>query len=95
MTRIFTGIRVDVNVRGDKPWFVNIRERSDTAADRAAEIVEDGLITVREAERLSGLSRTTLYAAMAAGQLAYAKFGRARRIPRRSLMRFAASKVCP
>jgi excisionase family DNA binding protein len=50
----------------------------------------DGLVTVREASKLLGLSRSFLYVAMDRGELSYAKFGKARRIPRAAILRFAA-----
>jgi excisionase family DNA binding protein len=44
-----------------------------------------GFVTVPEAAQFLRLSRAKVYALMDAGDLAYAKFGRSRRIPRRTL----------
>jgi excisionase family DNA binding protein len=52
----------------------------------AFNLVEDGLMRVSEACRLTMLSRSTLYALMEKGFLAYVKIGRSRRIPRRALL---------
>jgi excisionase family DNA binding protein len=49
-----------------------------------AEIVREWL-TYREAEELSGLSRTTLWKLVSAGEIKAARVGRAVRINRRSL----------
>jgi excisionase family DNA binding protein len=53
-------------------------------------LVEDGFATVPEGAQLLRLSRAKLYQMMDAGELAYAKFGRSRRIPRRVLLDYAA-----
>jgi excisionase family DNA binding protein len=49
-----------------------------------AEIVRDWL-TYKEAEQLVGLSRTTLWKMISAGEIEHRKVGRAVRINRRSL----------
>ena len=54
------------------------------------ELLGDGAITVTKAVQFSGLSRATLYAAMAEGDLAYLKRGRRRLIPRRALVAWLA-----
>lgn len=59
------------------------------------EILRDGLMTVREAAQFSGLGKTTLYGLMETGRLAYVRVGRARRIPKRELLRFLASQLVP
>jgi excisionase family DNA binding protein len=51
------------------------------------------LLTVEQAAELLSLSRTTLYTLMDAGELKYKRIGRARRIPRAELERFAASEL--
>jgi excisionase family DNA binding protein len=43
-------------------------------------------VSVTVAARLTGLSRSTLYAEMAAGRLAYAKVGKRRLIPTEALL---------
>lgn len=54
-----------------------------------AEIVADGLLTVKEAAAFLRLGRSTLYGLMDAGVLPYCRLGRARRIPRRAAVEFA------
>ncbi len=61
--------------------------------EREEELVADGLVRIAEAERFSGLSRSKLYELMEAGELAYVKLGRARRIPRRVLIELAARNL--
>jgi excisionase family DNA binding protein len=61
------------------------------AEARDAAVVGDGFATVPEAARFLGLSRAKLYQMMDTRQLAYAKFGRSRRIPRRALHELARS----
>ncbi len=53
-------------------------------------IVGEGLLSVSEAARFLGLSRSKTYCLMEGGELAYVKIGRARRIPRRALIELAA-----
>lgn len=52
-------------------------------------IVADGFAAVSEACEFLRLSRSTVYALMDAGQLRYARFGRARRIPRKAMVEYA------
>jgi excisionase family DNA binding protein len=52
-------------------------------------LVEDGLLTVREAQDFTRLSRSDLYARMERGELAYVKIGRRRLVPRRALIELA------
>jgi len=54
-------------------------------------VIEDGFVKVPEAARFLKLSRAKVYMLMDAGELAYAKFGRSRRIPRRALLEYATS----
>jgi excisionase family DNA binding protein len=49
------------------------------------DLVSDGMFPIGEAIAYSGLGRSTLYALMERGELAYAKVGRRRLIPRRAL----------
>jgi excisionase family DNA binding protein len=51
--------------------------------------VSDGLLSVAEAAHFLSISRAKLYSLMDAGDLAYAKIGKSRRIPRRALVEFA------
>ena len=51
-----------------------------------AEPVVDGAMSVAEAVRFSGLSRSELYKLMTAGRLTYTKVGRRRLIPRKALV---------
>ena len=66
-----------------------------TKQDERAELLADGCITVLEAAKFSGLGKTTLYELMDAGRLAYVRVGRARRIPKRELVRFLAGQLVP
>ena len=52
-------------------------------------VIEDGFVKVPEAARFLNLSRAKVYMLMEGGELAYAKFGRARRIPRSALLAYA------
>ena len=49
-------------------------------------LVEDGLLSVSEAQEFTRLSRSDIYARMERGELAYCKLGRRRLIPRRALI---------
>ena len=52
-----------------------------------------GLLDVREAARLLGLSRSKLYQIMDKGELPYVKFGKARRINRQCLLEYVRRNV--
>lgn len=64
-----------------------------SAQPRGAELVEDGLLTVAAACRLLSVSRSFLYARMDAGELAYCRLGRSRRLPRRAVLQYAAARL--
>lgn len=57
------------------------------------ELVQDGLLDVEGAAHFLGIRRSKLYALMEAGQIPYCKLGRARRIPKRALVEFAAANL--
>lgn len=63
---------------------------TSAANPRATQVVQDRdpekLLTVADAAALLGLSRSTVYQLMESGRLAYVRIGRARRIPRGSLL---------
>jgi excisionase family DNA binding protein len=56
-------------------------------------VVSDGFVDVPEAGRRLSLSRTKIHELMDSGELAYARFGRARRIPIRALHEYAEKHV--
>lgn len=56
----------------------------------ALELVKGGTMSVQEATRFTGLSRSFLYEAMAKGELPFVKVSSARRIPRRALEEWLA-----
>jgi excisionase family DNA binding protein len=58
--------------------------------ERARRLVEEGLLTVKQAAAFLGISVAGTYAWMDRGQLPYVKLGRSRRIPRRALVELAA-----
>jgi excisionase family DNA binding protein len=60
--------------------------------DRAI-LVEAGFLPVREAAKFLAISRAKLYQMMESGEVAYAKFGRARRIPRHALTDLAKRSI--
>lgn len=61
--------------------------------DQGKRLVSEGHMSVAEAARFLDISRSLLYSLMESGQLAYSKFGRSRRVPKRALVEFAASKL--
>lgn len=56
-------------------------------------IIADGMATVEEASRFLSLGRSKLYSLMDAGELTYAKIGKARRIPWQAVRRLAADAL--
>ena len=57
------------------------------------EFLSGGFIKVAEAAMFLGVSRSTLYLMMDRGALAYAKFGRSRRLQKSALIQYAQSHV--
>lgn len=62
------------------------------AAGRDLDLAE-GLMSVKDAGSFVGLGRSKLHELMAAGELAYVKIGRARRIPRAALIALARANL--
>jgi excisionase family DNA binding protein len=67
---------------------VTTRGAAVTAETR---LIEEGFVTVPEAAKFLSVSRAKVYAMMDQGELAYCKFGKSRRIPRRALQEYAES----
>lgn len=57
------------------------------------ELIADGLMDVRAAEKFTGIGKSKLYSLMATGELPYCKIGSCRRIPRRALEEFLARSL--
>jgi excisionase family DNA binding protein len=53
------------------------------------DLTSDGFADVQDAAEFLSMSRSSVYKLMEAGHLKYAKFGKSRRIPWRSLRDFA------
>lgn len=62
-------------------------------SENALALVLDGLDTPMGAARFLGMGRTTIYGLMERGELPYVRIGDGRRIPRRALVEFAASRL--
>jgi excisionase family DNA binding protein len=58
-------------------------------------LTEDGFTSIREASDYLAMSISAIYGLMARGELRFAKFGKARRISRRSLREFAGRALVP
>ena len=67
------------------------RDRISEAAAPLEDVIGEGFMDVREAAAFLGLSRAKLYQLMDTQQIPYARFGRARRLPRKGLAAFARS----
>ena len=57
------------------------------------ELVRDGFASVEEAQDFLSLGRSSIYKLMDNGELNYARFGRTRRIPWRSLREYATRQL--
>lgn len=57
------------------------------------DLFSDGLTTVAQAAKFLSLSKRAIYNLMETGQLPYTHIGRARRIPRRSLIDLARGNL--
>ena len=56
-------------------------------------MVQDGMVTLQEAQDFLRISRQTLWRLTKAGQLPYVRIGRTRRIPKQALVEFAAGRL--
>jgi excisionase family DNA binding protein len=63
------------------------------SANERADLVADGLMSIRDVASFLGVGRSTAYELMNAGRLAYVKIGRSRRIPRRAVVNLAAEAL--
>jgi excisionase family DNA binding protein len=52
-------------------------------------VVEGGFCSIIEAAKFLGISRASVYVLLDKGELASARFGRSRRIPRKGLIEYA------
>ena len=57
------------------------------------ELFADGLMTVAGAAAFLSVSRTTVYELMERGELQYVRLGRARRVPKRSVIALAQANL--
>jgi excisionase family DNA binding protein len=71
----------------------NNSKRIGTDSEGVVDLCSEGLDTVNDAAKFTGLSRSKLYALMDAGALCYVKIGRCRRIPHRALVQLATSNL--
>jgi excisionase family DNA binding protein len=62
---------------------------TEGAATTETSLIEEGFVKVPEAAKFLSVSRAKVYAMMDQGELAYCKFGKSRRIPRRALRKYA------
>jgi len=62
-------------------------------ADDRMTLARAGGMSVTEAARFLGVSRSTLYVLMAAGQLPYAKIGHRRVVPAEALVAYLAAAL--
>jgi excisionase family DNA binding protein len=65
----------------------------EQAKDVMRSVASEGFVEVPEAATFLSVSRATVYKLMDDGSLAYAKFGRSRRIPKRALLEYAANQI--
>jgi excisionase family DNA binding protein len=61
-----------------------------SAPPKKPDLTAEGFADVHEAAEFLSMSRSSVYKLMESGDLEYAKFGKARRIPRRGLREYAA-----
>jgi excisionase family DNA binding protein len=62
-------------------------------SEQDRKMVEDGLVTVKEAAAFLSISIAKVYGLMGGGELCYIKLGRSRRIPRRALVELATKNL--
>ena len=67
--------------------------RVTTEKRDARELLADGLMTPREAQRFLGIGHSKLYELMASGELPYVRIGSVRRLPKAGLVEYAARNL--
>jgi excisionase family DNA binding protein len=67
-----------------------VKEANMDEMSRARGLVDDGLVSIKEAAAFLRISVASLYTLMGRGQLGFVKLGRSRRIPRKALVELAA-----
>lgn len=67
----------------------------DNVSSGGTDLLSDGVLSVAEAVKFTGLSRSELYLQMAGGKLAYTSIGRRRLIPKRSLVALLGEQLRP
>ena len=72
---------------------INHESQPHHQRNNRGELVQDGLLTIREAIAFLRLGRSTLYGLMERGVLPYVCIGARRLIPRRALVDLAASHL--
>jgi excisionase family DNA binding protein len=68
-------------------------EQPERRVGHSEDAVRDGLVSLREAARFLAVSRTSIYGLLTSGLLPSVKIGKSRRVPRRSLLAFAAERL--
>lgn len=63
------------------------------STETARELTAEGTLSVIEAARWSGISRTEIYAAIGRGELKTLKIGRRRLVPRKSIHEMLAARM--
>lgn len=84
---------MDMNVRSISQWEGTVAMRLAEERHDVRNLVADGLLTVREAQRFLGIGRSKLYQLMAEGQLPYVRIGSVRRLPKAGLIDYAARNL--
>ena len=62
-------------------------------AEEREQIMSEGCISVADAVRYAGISRTALYAAMGDGEIPYVKVGSRRLVPKQALEAFLMRRL--
>jgi excisionase family DNA binding protein len=77
-----------------KPALLPLSPSEPTPAPATADLLaSDGFATVLEVARFLAVSRSQVYALLAAGKLVSATIGRSRRVPWRAVKQFAAEAI--
>lgn len=84
---------MDVSVRSIPQREATVVMRLTAERHDVRNLVAEGLLTVREAQRFLGIGRSKLYQLMADGQLPYVRIGSVRRLPRAGLIDYATRNL--
>lgn len=70
-----------------------LAEKDRETTTENEEFIDGGFLTVSQVAEYLSIGKSLVYALMERGELRYCKFGKARRIPKKEVVRYASKKL--